>query len=70
MYFLYIFFMFDPINPQNVPPPYVLHLKPQENAPCPLLDQNLTFSLNIMTLPRVFNFWNVDTPKPENAEKN
>ncbi len=22
-----------------------------------------------MTLPRIFNFWNVDTPKPENAEK-
>ena len=22
-----------------------------------------------MTLPKIFNFWNVDTPKPENAEK-
>ena len=22
-----------------------------------------------MTLPRIFNFWNVDTTKPENAEK-
>ena len=51
-------------------PPYFLHLKPQENAPCPLLDQHFTFSLKIMTLPRIFNFWNVDTPKPENAEKN
>ena len=22
-----------------------------------------------MTLPRIFNFWNIDTPNPENAEK-
>ena len=31
---------------------------------------NFTLSLKIMTLPWIFNFWNVDTPKPENAEKN
>ena len=24
----------------------------------------------IMTIPKILNFWNVDTPKPENAEKN
>ena len=52
------------------PPPIFLHLKPQENASCPLLDQHFRFSLKIMTLSRVFNSWNVDTPKPENAEKN
>ena len=48
-----------------MPPSIFLQLKPQENAPCPLLDQHFTFSLKIMTLHRIFNFWNVDIPKPE-----
>ncbi len=40
-----------------------IHLKPQENAPYLLFDQNVTLSLKIMTLPRIFNFWNVDARK-------
>ena len=51
-------------------PPYFVHLKRQENPPCPPLDQHFTFSLKIMTLPKKFDFWNVDTPKPENADQN
>ena len=68
MYFIYIYILIvDPKTPQN--PPYFLHLKPKKMPPCPLLDQTFTISLRIMTLPKFFNFWNVDTPKPENAEK-
>ena len=33
------------------------------------MDQHFTFYLKIMTLPRIFTFWNVNTPKPEDAEK-
>ena len=51
-------------------PPYFLHIKRQENPPCPPLDQHFTYSLKIMTLPKKIDFWNVDTPKPENAEQN
>ena len=46
-------------------PLFFVHVKPQENPPCPLMDQHFTFSLKIMTLPTIFNFWNVDTAKPE-----
>ena len=56
--------IFDPPPPN--PPPIFLHHKPQENAPCPHLDKHFTFSLNIMTLPRIFNFGML---KPENDEK-
>ena len=28
-----------------------------------------TFSLKIMTLPKMFNFSNIDTPKPEHADE-
>ena len=52
-------------------PPIFLHLKRQENPPAHApLDQHFTFSLKIMTPPKKFDFWNVDTPKPENADQN
>ena len=37
--------------------------------PCPLLDKKITFSLKIMTLPKICNFWNVETPKPEKTDQ-
>ena len=58
----------DPITPKM--PPYLLYINPKKMPTCQLLDPNFIFSLKIMKLPRIFKFWNVDTPKPENAEKN
>ena len=45
----YMFLNCWPNKPPKMPPYLVLHLKPQENAPCPLLDQHFTFSLKIKT---------------------
>ena len=57
--------MFDP-KPSLL---FLLHLKPQENAPCPHLDQNFPFSLKIMTLPRIFNFGMLTPRNPKMMKK-
>ena len=66
MYFLYIFGFLTQTPPQT--PPYFLNLKPQENSPCPLLDQHFTFSLKIMTLPRILTF-GILTPRTQKISK-
>ena len=50
-------------------PPLCFTSKTPRKCPLPTLGSTFYISLKIMTLPNVFNFWNVDTPKPENAEK-